>query len=153
MHTIKEFPLFSLMRKNRLISNNQYLLVERIKHTNDRHVTSLLVQVASPCYVASVYTHIRTSVSHVWIYKNAAFKNVCFIVRFFKQVWREVKGPQIFSYLKTYAAFSNAHLSRVWNGESCLGPVFRPLKDSDQHSFRYSYVISVFRHFLHKITN
>ena len=39
------------------------------------------------------------------------------------------------------------------NGESCLGPVFRPLTDSDQHSFRYSYVISVFRHFLHKITN
>ena len=39
------------------------------------------------------------------------------------------------------------------NGESCLGPVFRPLTDSDQHSFRYSYVISVFLHFLHKITN
>ena len=41
------------------------------------------------------------------------------------------------------------------NGESCLGPVFRPLTDSDQHSFRHSYVIhvSVFRHFLHKITN
>ena len=39
------------------------------------------------------------------------------------------------------------------NGESCLGPVFRPLTDSDQHSYRYSYVISVFRHFLHKITN
>ena len=37
--------------------------------------------------------------------------------------------------------------------ESCLGPVFRPLTDSDQNSFRYSYVISVFRHFLHKITN
>ena len=31
--------------------------------------------------------------------------------------------------------------------------VFRPLTDSDQYSFRYSYVISVFRHFLHKITN
>ena len=39
------------------------------------------------------------------------------------------------------------------NGESCLGPVFRPLTDSDQHSFRYSYVISVFRHFLHKISD
>ena len=39
------------------------------------------------------------------------------------------------------------------NGESYLGPVFRPLTDSDQHRFRYSYVISVFRHFLHKITN
>ena len=39
------------------------------------------------------------------------------------------------------------------NVDSCLGPVFRPLTDSDQHSFRYSYVISVFRHFLHKITN
>ena len=39
------------------------------------------------------------------------------------------------------------------NRESCLGPVFRPLTDSDQHSFRYFYVISVFRHFLHKITN
>ena len=39
------------------------------------------------------------------------------------------------------------------NGESCLGRVFRPLTDSDQHSFRYSYVISVFRHFLDKITN
>ena len=39
------------------------------------------------------------------------------------------------------------------NEESCLGPVFRPLADSDQRSFRYSYVISVFRHFLHKITN
>ena len=55
--------------------------------------------------------------------------------------------------LKTYAAISNAHLSAPSaNGESCLGPVFRPLTDSDQHSFRYSYVISVFRHFLHKIT-
>ena len=39
------------------------------------------------------------------------------------------------------------------NGGSCLGPVFRPLTDSNQHSFRYSYVISVFRHFLHKIPN
>ena len=39
------------------------------------------------------------------------------------------------------------------NGESCLGPVFRPLTDSDQHSFRYSYVTLVFRHFLYKITN
>ena len=38
------------------------------------------------------------------------------------------------------------------NGESCLGPVFRPLTDSDQQSFQYSYVISVFRHFLRKIT-
>ena len=37
------------------------------------------------------------------------------------------------------------------SGETCLGPVFRPLTDSDQHSFRYSYVISVFRHFLDKI--
>ena len=39
------------------------------------------------------------------------------------------------------------------NGENCLAPVFRPLTDSDPYSFRYSYVISVFRHFLHKITN
>ena len=34
--------------------------------------------------------------------------------------------------LKTYAAISNAHLSRFWKR---LGPVFRPLTDSDQHSF------------------
>ena len=39
------------------------------------------------------------------------------------------------------------------NGESCLGPAFRPWTDSDQHSFQNSYVISVFRHFLYKITN
>ena len=29
------------------------------------------------------------------------------------------------------------------NGESWLGPVFRPLTDSDQHSFQYSYVIAL----------
>ena len=37
--------------------------------------------------------------------------------------------------LKTYAVISNAHLPASGNGESCLGPVFRPLTDSDQHSF------------------
>ena len=64
-----------------------------------------------------------------------------------------IKTRAITNVLKTYAAISNAHLSASANGESCLGPVFRPLTDSDQHSFRYSYAISVFRHFLHKITN
>ena len=39
------------------------------------------------------------------------------------------------TYLKTYAAIFYAHLSRSANGDSCLGPVFRPLTDSDQHSF------------------
>ena len=37
-------------------------------------------------------------------------------------------GNKIRPFLKTYAAISNASL----NGESCLGPVFRPLTDSDQ---------------------
>ena len=55
--------------------------------------------------------------------------------------------------LKTYAAFPMRTFPASANRESCLGPVFRPLMDSNQHSFRYSSVISVFRHFLHKITN
>ena len=55
--------------------------------------------------------------------------------------------------LKTYAAISNAHLSRVCKRGKLSGSCLSTLTDSDQHSFRYFYVISVFRHFLHKITN
>ena len=58
-----------------------------------------------------------------------------------------------FRILRHMRLFPMRTFSASANGESCLGPVFRPLTDSDQHSFRYSHVISVFRHFLHKITN
>ena len=40
-----------------------------------------------------------------------------------------------FSIPKTYAAISNGTLPASGNGYSCLGPVFRPLTDSNQHGF------------------
>ena len=45
-------------------------------------------------------------------------------------------NKQLYSFiLKTYAAISNAHLSRVWKRVKLSGSRFRPLTDSDQHSF------------------
>ena len=66
---------------------------------------------------------------------------------------RNVIGSPAKHHLRHMRLFPMRTFSASANGESCLDPVFRPLTDSDQHSFRYSYVISVFRHFLHKITN
>ena len=53
--------------------------------------------------------------------------------------------------LKTYAAISYAHLPASGNGKSCLGPVFRPLTDSDQNSFPIFLCHIVVPHFLDKI--
>ena len=47
----------------------------------------------------------------------------------------EISFNQTFKNLKTYAAFSNAHLSRVCKRGKLSGAVFRPLTDSDKHSF------------------